>query len=479
MKNYKNILSIILSTLFLIPLLAKSGPQDGAFLRTAQILDEPRGYCLDIAGFGETIRIEAALRFHTCKYKELNTDQYFGLGSSDQQIYVPAYDICLHATSISEGSELFTQPCSSIDNQIWDIFPNGFISPASNHNLCITAGAESRNVGTSGGDWLIDNYRARSATLEICENNSDFQELRWGYDAEQERSFTNTIRLGVPDDIQDLINEGPPMNRPLNDVLQGLERTYTPDELEITENIAYGPKERNLLNVYRDLYRTNREPVPVVIYFHGGGFARGGFETAPNVPAYFASLGMVGVNATYSLIPEARWPDGAVDVGAAVSWVRENISEYGGDPEQIYVIGSSAGAHNVATYVFRPDVLPAGTPEVAGAILISGVYSSPSAWEDGLDTNLYFSDANLDEVSIINNIKRTSIPTLIAVADNDLPHAMKDFTSIIYDLHINHGYMPSLILVQGHNHTSYTRTIGTADKYMSAEILDFILNNRN
>ena len=124
--------------------------------------------------------------------------------------------------------------------------------------------------------------------------------------------------------------------------------------------------------------------------------------------------------------------------------------------------------------MFRPDVLPIGTPEVAGAILISGIYSSPPG-----DELLYFSDTIGDEAAIINNIKRTSIPTLIAIADNDIPRATNDFTSIIHDLNINHGHLPSLILVQGHNHTSYTRTIGTADKYMSAEILDFILNNKN
>ena len=68
---------------------------------------------------------------------------------------------------------------------------------------------------------------------------------------------------------------------------------------------------------------------------------------------YFASLGLVGVNATYRLAPEAKFPDGANDIGAAVAWVKDNIAEYGGDPNQVFVIGKSAAASHAATYAFR------------------------------------------------------------------------------------------------------------------------------
>ena len=59
-----------LSTLVL--LLVASSPAvsraDEGLLRTAQALDEARGYCLDIAGFGATLRLDDPLQAHTCKY---------------------------------------------------------------------------------------------------------------------------------------------------------------------------------------------------------------------------------------------------------------------------------------------------------------------------------------------------------------------------------------------------------------------------
>ena len=95
----------------------------------------------------------------------------------------------------------------------------------------------------------------------------------------------------------------------------------------------------------------------------------GAKENERNVPNYFASLGLVGVNMTYRLAPDATFPDGAQDVAAAVTWVRENIADYGGDPEQIFIIGKSAGVEHVAGYVFRPELLPPGTPRSCQATI--------------------------------------------------------------------------------------------------------------
>ena len=53
----------------LVPLLVASTPAvsraDVGLLRTAQALDEARGYCLDIAGFGATLRLDDPLQAHT------------------------------------------------------------------------------------------------------------------------------------------------------------------------------------------------------------------------------------------------------------------------------------------------------------------------------------------------------------------------------------------------------------------------------
>ena len=53
---------------------------DVGLLRTAHALDEARGYCLDIAGFGATLRLDDPLQAHTCKYGSQLDDQRFEPG---------------------------------------------------------------------------------------------------------------------------------------------------------------------------------------------------------------------------------------------------------------------------------------------------------------------------------------------------------------------------------------------------------------
>ena len=68
-----------LSTLVLVLMVssARASWADVGLLRTAEPLDEARGYCLDIAGFGPTLRLEDPLQAHTCKYGGQLDDQRF------------------------------------------------------------------------------------------------------------------------------------------------------------------------------------------------------------------------------------------------------------------------------------------------------------------------------------------------------------------------------------------------------------------
>jgi triacylglycerol lipase len=252
-------------------------------------------------------------------------------------------------------------------------------------------------------------------------------------------------------------------------------RAYEAREIEVVTDLAYGPHERHRLDVHTDNYRRSSAPMPVVMFFHGGGFLFGARENERNVSDYFASLGLVGVNATYRLAPEATWPAGAEDVGAAVNWVKANIAEYGGDPEQIFVIGKSAGVEHVAGYVFRPELLPPGTATVAGAVFLSGTYTpnvgSPSAGElayFGEDTDQWA------DRGILGNINRANIPILITVSEYDPPVYSRSLARLIHELAIDHGRMPRIAQLLGHNHYSSNVSIGTTDRTVSSEIVEFV-----
>jgi para-nitrobenzyl esterase len=100
---------------------------------------------------------------------------------------------------------------------------------------------------------------------------------------------------------------------------------------------------------------------PVMVWIHGGAFVLGSKDASVSDGASFAHSGVVCVAISYRLaiegflpIPGAPTNLGLRDMLAALRWVRENVSTFGGDPENITVFGESAGAMALADLVTSP-----------------------------------------------------------------------------------------------------------------------------
>ena len=112
------------------------------------------------------------------------------------------------------------------------------------------------------------------------------------------------------------------------------------------------------LDVYRPVRRA--EPLPVVLYVHGGGFRILSKETHWVMSLAFARRGYVVFNINYRLAPEHPFPAAMEDSCAALAWVHENAARFGGDPTRLVLAGESAGANlvtalAVATSYARPE----------------------------------------------------------------------------------------------------------------------------
>jgi acetyl esterase/lipase len=138
------------------------------------------------------------------------------------------------------------------------------------------------------------------------------------------------------------------LTTPWRQVLRPWQTTH-PD-VQRTTNLTYAEptkgakRRRNLLDVY-----SPREPGkkrPVVLQIHGGGWVIGEKEQQ-GLPLmnYLAARGWVCVAPNYPLSPRSTWPEHLIACKQALAWIRENIEEYGGDPDFIAVTGGSAGGH--------------------------------------------------------------------------------------------------------------------------------------
>ncbi len=468
-----------LTTMLLIGAIPRIGISDPGLVRTTYALDDARGYCLDIRGFGQNIQLDAPLQVHTCKYGAALSDQVFEQPAGSAMLRVVEYDRCLAVAAHEPGAELLVRACEDASLQRWD-FAWGRLTPEARPDLCVSlAGDTGEPAGTPA--MITPVYRHQSVALQPCADDLlGRQSLRWSPPEERALSSANVARRGMPESIAaELDGFGRAFN---GEVISGtaqmfasVERVYNSSEIEVVRNIAYGPDELQQFDIHTGVGRRSGQGVPSIVVFHGGGLIGGSRDTTANVADYFASLGLIGVNGTYRRAPDHKWPEGGRDIGAAVTWLHENVAEYGGDPDQVFVMGLSTGAFHSATYVFRPELMPEGTARAAGAMLLSGPYTfdfeNPSRGElayFGEDPSLYAARV------VVGNVTGTDIPTLLATAEWDVERYTRAFAALLEELVTEHGVMPRYKQSLGHNHTSQVLSIGSADTGLSSELVDFI-----
>ncbi|HTX95026.1 MAG TPA: alpha/beta hydrolase [Mycobacterium sp.] len=124
-----------------------------------------------------------------------------------------------------------------------------------------------------------------------------------------------------------------------------------------TSDISYGPCRRDhLLDIWRrhDLAPGCR--APVLIQVPGGAWAvNGKRHQAYTLMSRMAELGWICVSIDYGRSPRCTFPKHLIDVKRAIAWVRENIADYGGDPDFIALTGGSAGGHLASLAGLTPN----------------------------------------------------------------------------------------------------------------------------
>ena len=127
------------------------------------------------------------------------------------------------------------------------------------------------------------------------------------------------------------------------------------------------------LRLYRPVGR-DADALPVLVYFHGGGFAVNSPDTHDRLLRLLAGRSGVAVCAVaYSLAPECRFPHQHEEALAALRWVEREGAAHGLDPARIAVGGDSAGA-NLALGVAIAARAPRG-PRIAFGLLFYGMFA--------------------------------------------------------------------------------------------------------
>lgn len=206
-------------------------------------------------------------------------------------------------------------------------------------------------------------------------------------------------------------------------------------------------KSRCVLDIY---YPDTDKGFATLIWFHGGGLESGNKELLDG----FRRQGFAVVSVNYRLFPQGKCPDYLYDAAQAVAWTFENISRYGGTPDQIYVSGHSAGGYLTLMVALAKEYTEAfglDADRIAKAYPISGqtVTHYTIRKERGLPDGIPV----IDEYAPMTHAARGGAPLILISGDRSLELLARYEENLhLQALLKNFGHDSVLYEMQGFDH---------------------------
>ena len=183
--------------------------------------------------------------------------------------------------------------------------------------------------------------------------------------------------------------------------------------------------------------KNDEEAMPVILYFHGGGFIMGSIEDHDPLCGKLADeCGAIVIAPEYRLAPEHPFPACIEDAVSSTEWALEHGGEFGGDPDILIAGGDSSGANiSAALALLARD---GKAPKISGLILFYGTYGCVGL-EASVSAKTYGQGGYVLPVNAIEKMMELYIPEDIDPDDYRLyPGKAKDLSD-----------MPPSIIVSG------------------------------
>lgn len=225
------------------------------------------------------------------------------------------------------------------------------------------------------------------------------------------------------------------------------------------ENIIYGKSAQGKalsLNIFLPKNSADQNH-PVLIFVHGGNWNSGSKDLYGFFGRNFARKGIITIIPGYTLSPEANVDQMTQEIAAAVKWVQQNISNYGGEDRNLFVTGHSAGAQLVTSAVLNPkygikikSIAGIILNDAAGIDMKNYLEKYPPTAKDNYLATWSADPENWYEASPINFLSEDSPPFLIYLGKKTYPSITAANENFLKELNKYQPAARSILLNKGH-----------------------------
>ena len=196
----------------------------------------------------------------------------------------------------------------------------------------------------------------------------------------------------------------------------------------VHSDIAYGKEESQQLDIYvpdelpNEVSNATQSLLPTVVFFYGGCWGACsdlGKEDYRFIAEAITANNLIAVVVNYRKFPSVLFPDIIVDAQKSVEWISKNISRYGGNNQQLFLMGHSAGAHIASMLHFNEQYLTSSTyRNIRGFIGLAGPYDF-LPFTESYQPALFSPPESYSKSQTINFVDGNEPPSLLLYGNDD------------------------------------------------------------
>jgi acetyl esterase/lipase len=247
------------------------------------------------------------------------------------------------------------------------------------------------------------------------------------------------------------------------------------NNIRYISSAAY-PNDLDKLDLYLPAGTTG---VPVIVWIHGGALTQDDKNLEVATGQRFAQAGIATATVNYRLSPAVSHPAHVQDAAASFAWVKKHIAEYGGDPNQVFLVGHSAGAYLAQLLVTDERYLKAhglSARDVRGVVPISAFFwvekegvapdRPKSVW--GTDPQVWI------DASPAHHLRANLPPTLIIYADRDEPWRRQQNVDMASAMKAAGSAAVDVVMIPDRTHMGIWHRLGEAGDPASERVIAFV-----